>query len=129
MVLTSLSKLELEEVYFGYNFLDDPLLADLQKHEVQNNDILVVGSDGLFDNMYDHQITDIINPFIKDKDEILDTELVAQLIAKQAEVLSLDPNWKSPFAKHAYDNYYDFKGGKHDDITVLVSQIRIRDIE
>jgi len=125
-----------KEQTHGFNFPyqvgvggDDPKLGETQVHEIQNNDILIVGTDGLFDNMYDKQITEIINPFIKESDDILDTELVAQIIAKQAEKLSLNTTWMSPFAKHAYDNYYDFKGGKHDDITVIVSQVRIENIE
>lgn len=79
--------------------------------------------------MYDKQITEVINPFIKEQDDLLDTDLVADMLAKQAESLSLHPDWNSPFAKHAYDHFYDFRGGKQDDITVLVSQIRIKDIE
>lgn len=108
---------------------DDPAKADVQIHDVQNNDILVVGSDGLFDNMYDDQIREVIVPFIKSSDSILDPELVAEMIAKQAEKLSLNQKWMSPFAKAAYNNYYDFRGGKHDDVTVVVSQIKIDAIE
>ena len=125
-----------KEQTHGFNFPfqvgvggDDPQVADTQVHEVQNNDVLIVGSDGLFDNMYDKQIIEVVSPFIKESDDILDCELVAQMIAKQAEALSLNTTWNSPFAQHAYDNYYDFKGGKHDDVTVTVSQIRIQDIE
>lgn len=125
-----------KEQTHGFNFPfqvgvggDDPAKADYNVHDIQNNDILIVGSDGLFDNMFDRQITEIIAPFVKESDEILDPELVAEMIGKQAETLSLNTKWMSPFAKHAYDNYYDFKGGKHDDITVLVSQIKIKDIE
>ena len=103
---------------------DDPDKADVQIHEVQNNDIIVAGSDGLFDNMYDDQIREVMIPFIKASDELLDPELVAQMIAKQAEKLSLNTKWMSPFAKAAYNNYYDFRGGKHDDVTVVVSQIK-----
>jgi protein phosphatase PTC7 len=125
-----------KEQQHGFNFPfqcgvggDDPVLANLLVHEVKHNDILIVGSDGLFDNMFDNQITEIVTPFIKNSDDLLDPELVAQMIAKQAETLSLNTRWMSPFAKHAYDNFYDFKGGKHDDVTVVVSQIKISDIE
>lgn len=125
-----------KEQTHGFNFPyqvgvggDDPSRADLQVHEIQPNDILIVGSDGLFDNMFDDQITEVMKPFIKTSDELLDPELVAQMIAKQAEKLSLNTTWMSPFAKHAYDNYYDFKGGKHDDVTVVVSQFKVEHIE
>lgn len=125
-----------KEQTHGFNFPyqvgtggDDPMKAAVQVHDVQNNDIIILGSDGLFDNMYEDQIREILQPFVKDSDSILDPELVAQMIAKRAESLSLNTKWMSPFAKNAYDNYYDFKGGKHDDITVLVSQIKIKNIE
>jgi protein phosphatase PTC7 len=120
----------------GFNFPyqvgvggDDPANADLQVHEIQHNDILVVGTDGLFDNMFDDQIREVIKPFLKESDTFLDPELVAQMIAKYAEQLSLNTTWKSPFAKAAYKSFYDFTGGKHDDITVVVSQIEIKNIE
>jgi len=32
---------------------DDPLKADEQIHEVKDGDILVLGTDGLFDNLFD----------------------------------------------------------------------------
>jgi protein phosphatase PTC7 len=125
-----------KEQTHGFNFPfqvgvggDDPKKADYQVHNVQDNDILVVGTDGLFDNMFDEQIIEIFQPFIKQSEAILDLELVAQMIAKRAEELSLNPKWNSPFAKEAYRNYYDFKGGKHDDVTVIVSQIKIQDIQ
>jgi protein phosphatase PTC7 len=49
-----------KEQTHGFNFPyqigtsgDDPESADDQVHNVEHNDILVVGTDGLFDNMYD----------------------------------------------------------------------------
>lgn len=123
-----------KEQTHGFNFPfqvgvggDDPAKADIQVHQIQNNDILVVGTDGLFDNLYDNQIIEVIKPFIQNSSSLLDPEIVAEMIAKQAETLSFDTKWMSPFAKNAYDNYYDFRGGKHDDVTVIVSQIKIED--
>jgi len=52
---------------------------------VQENDIIVIASDGLWDNMYDMRVIEIIQPFIRDTDKILDPELVASLIAENAE--------------------------------------------
>jgi hypothetical protein len=45
----------------------------------------VLGSDGLFDNLYDIKIIELLRPFIRDRDDILDPQLVAELIAKEAE--------------------------------------------
>ena len=62
--------------------------ADEQIHEVQNNDIIIVGSDGLFDNLYDIKIIELLRPFIRERDELLDPGLVVEIIAKEAEKYS-----------------------------------------
>uniref|UniRef100_A0A8C7U7J4 Protein phosphatase n=1 Tax=Oncorhynchus mykiss TaxID=8022 RepID=A0A8C7U7J4_ONCMY len=45
----------------------------------------------------------------------------ARSIAEQAHVLAYDPNYMSPFAQFACDNGLNVRGGKPDDITVLLS--------
>ena len=104
---------------------DDPVKADKETHHIQNNDIIVVGSDGLFDNLYDIKIIELIKPFIRTRDELLDPGLVAEIIAKEAEKFSLNQGYISPFAKHAHSHFYDYSGGKPDDITVVVAQVKI----
>lgn len=101
--------------------------ADSVTHEVKHNDILIMGSDGLWDNLYDVKVIDLIRPFIRDTDELADPELVAEMIATEAEKLSYNQTYLSPFAKGAREYYYDYKGGKPDDITVIVAQVNLRD--
>ena len=84
---------------------------------------MVVGSDGLFDNLYDIKIIELLKPFIRTSDELLDPGLVAEILAKEAEKFSLNPSYVSPFAKSAHDHFYDYAGGKPDDITVVVAQV------
>lgn len=62
--------------------------ADVQTHDVRHNDILILGSDGLWDNLYDVKVIDLVRPFIRDADEIADPELVAEMIATEAEKYS-----------------------------------------
>lgn len=57
-------------------------------HEVHDGDIVILGSDGLWDNTYDVKIIDIVRPFIRYTDQLADLEIVAELIAKSAEQLS-----------------------------------------
>ena len=45
---------------------DDPASADDHHYEVEHNDIIVVASDGLWDNLFDVKIIDIIRPFVRD---------------------------------------------------------------
>jgi hypothetical protein len=60
-----------------------------------------MGTDGLFDNLYDVRIIEILKPFIRDNDELADPELIAQIIAGEAYKYSLEPQYLSPFAKGA----------------------------
>ena len=64
---------------------------------------------------------------MREKDDILDPSLVAELIAQETEKWSNRSDYISPFAKHAHEHFYDFRGGKADDITVIVSQICLTD--
>lgn len=93
--------------------------------EVQDNDIIVAGSDGLFDNLHTDQILDCIRPFLSFGDKILDPSLVAEIIARQAFDFSNNVTWDSPFAQKARSNFFEYLGGKDDDITVIVGQIFI----
>ena len=87
---------------------DDPSKAEEQVHDVQDKDIIVIGSDGLWDNMFEMKVVDLIRPFLRDQDDILDPDLVAEVIATEAEKLSNDMKYISPFAKNAREFYYDY---------------------
>lgn len=104
---------------------DDPAGAEQQTHAVAHNDILVVGSDGLFDNLFDVKIIELIRPFVRGRDDLLDPGLVAEIISKEAEKFSNNAGYMSPFAKTAKAHFYDYVGGKPDDITVAVAQVKI----
>ena len=127
-----------KEQTHGFNFPyqigtggDDPERAELKVHEVAHNDILVVGTDGLFDNMYDEKIKQLIEPHLNERrDDLMeDPKAVANVIADEAEKLSNIPNYLSPFAKAAKQYNYEFMGGKQDDITVAVAQIKLHPIQ
>lgn len=99
---------------------DDPAKAETQTHDVRNGDIIIMGSDGLWDNLFDVKVIELVRPFLRDADVLADPELVAQVIAEEAEKYSLQQHYVSPFAKGAREHYYDYVGGKPDDITVIV---------
>ena len=82
---------------------------------------MILASDGLWDNLFNPKIIELVRPFIRDRDDILDPALVAEIIAKEAEKTSYGQNHLSPFGKNARDNFYDYSGGKPDDITVIVA--------
>lgn len=81
----------------------------------------MLASDGLWDNMFDVRLIELMRPFIRDTDDLLDPHLIAEIIAKETEKLSYDMNYMSPFSKGAKDHYYDYLGGKPDDITIIVA--------
>jgi protein phosphatase PTC7 len=100
---------------------DDPAKAETQIHDVHENDILILGSDGLWDNLFDVKVIELVRPFLRDADELTDPELVAEVIATEAQNYSWNQHYVSPFAKGAREHYYDYVGGKPDDITVIVA--------
>jgi len=86
--------------------------------EIKENDIVVVGSDGLFDNLFDGEILDII---LTQTEE----ENVAEILAKTAYMKSQSQTLETPFRKTAAElGLVDSPfGGKLDDITVLFSRV------
>ena len=94
---------------------------------MQHNDIIILGSDGLWDNLYDQRIVELVRPFIRDTEVLADPELVAEIIANEAEKYSYQQSYLSPFAKGAREHYSDYLGGKPDDITVIVGQVVLRE--
>ena len=62
---------------------------------------------------------------MRGKDDIEDVTLVADVIATECEKWSKDQYYLSPFAKSAREQFYDYNGGKSDDITVAVAQIKL----
>jgi protein phosphatase PTC7 len=99
---------------------DPPESSEIRVHDFKENDIIVLGTDGLWDNLYEEQILNVIKPFYQISYKIKDLDYVASLIAEYAEKLSLNPKYRSPFSVKSKGLYL---GGKADDITIIVAQI------
>ncbi len=88
-----------------------------------------MGTDGLFDNLFDNDIHACLHPSVrakkdqKDDFELDNPEGVAKCMANKAYNLSKDRRYMSPFAVGAKKYGHRYFGGKEDDITVIVSQI------
>eukprot|EP00887_Chlorella_sp_A99_P001051 scaffold14.g1051.t1 len=98
---------------------DQPEDAMLITMPVSPGDILVLGSDGLFDNLSDGEILEAVEA---DLVQGLKAPAIAQRLAFSAFNNSLDKERDTPFsqaAQEAFDMVY--RGGKADDITVLVA--------
>ena len=89
-----------------------------------------MGTDGVFDNLYDSQISDqCVRPFLKFGGNLEIPQNASQCVSSLAEALSYDTNYLSPYTQGAIDHGLkkeDHLGGKPDDITVIVAQIKMQ---
>ncbi|KQK17902.1 hypothetical protein BRADI_1g37500v3 [Brachypodium distachyon] len=87
---------------------------------VKDGDVLVVGSDGLFDNLFDSAIQQIVRMCGELK---FSPKMVADILAGNA-YCNARSNQDSPFsAASRQQQGTSFTGGKQDDITVVVAYI------
>ena len=93
------------------------------QHKVQHNDIIVMGSDGVFDNLFDKDIKRCLR---KHRGNL---ENQASCIATYAEFTGYQDQAHSPYTQSALDHGLPKEkhlGGKADDITVIVAQVKLR---
>jgi len=102
----------------GTGSTDTPEHAELFELDVEENDIVILGSDGLFDNLFPEEILDVCN-----ENTEADSKTLAELIAKAASEASVDSRL-SPFAKGAKEVGWNYCGGKVDDISVVVGKVK-----
>ena len=99
------------------------------EHEVRHNDIVVVGTDGLFDNLFPDQIIkSCIKPHVKDG-HLARPEDASLCTASLAEAIAYSETHVSPYTQDAIDHgekKEDHLGGKPDDITVIVAQVKLQ---
>ncbi|KAI9165174.1 hypothetical protein LWI28_009184 [Acer negundo] len=87
---------------------------------VAPGDVIVAGTDGLFDNLYNNEVTAVVIHAVRAG---LGPQVTAQKIAALARQRALDKNRQTPFSTAAQDAGFRYYGGKLDDITVVVSYI------
>jgi protein phosphatase PTC7 len=106
---------------------DNPSFAITDQHIVEKNDIVIVGSDGLWDNIEVSEIIKYLNEFsTKSGSVLIDTSRFVKHLSVIAEHLSQDKNHFSPFCKKALEYNKSGKkyfGGKPDDITIIAAQV------
>ncbi|KAI4323030.1 hypothetical protein L6164_022669 [Bauhinia variegata] len=86
---------------------------------VNSGDVLVLGTDGLLDNLYPNQIESVL----KENGENFKPEELARTISEFAYNTSMNRVADSPFARASQEAGKPRKGGKMDDITVIVAHI------
>ncbi|WMV44367.1 hypothetical protein MTR67_037752 [Solanum verrucosum] len=85
---------------------------------IEKDDILMVGTDGMLDNMNDSEIEEIVRRAINQN---LKARELAKKIVNVALYNSFDRFADTPYARASKGRH---KGGKVDDITVIVAYIQ-----
>ncbi|KAI8800281.1 phosphatase 2C-like domain-containing protein [Cladochytrium replicatum] len=106
---------------------DGPQDAQVFRVKVQESDLVIIGSDGMFDNVFDDEILDLVGR-VTDGDPIskVDPQRITEALAKRAVEVAEDPRCiSSPFQTRAIDEGVYYQGGKMDDVTVLTAVVGI----
>ncbi|CAF1074708.1 unnamed protein product [Brachionus calyciflorus] len=103
-------------------FNDSPESAISSSIQLNEGDFILVATDGLWDNLTEsHLLVELSK--IKKNCLIEELEKAANNLARKAIEMALDPDYISPFAKAAKKHGINIKGGKPDDITVLLARV------
>eukprot|EP00040_Diaphanoeca_grandis_P028042 m.161041 g.161041 ORF g.161041 m.161041 type:complete len:327 (-) comp31210_c2_seq1:86-1066(-) len=99
--------------------LDLPETADLTDIFVESGDVLILGTDGLFDNVYDDEIDSMMADLSNDASA---QDIASELVCVGVHLM-MQRDRMSPFAMRANDDGFCVLGGKVDDITVVTVKI------
>ncbi|KAF7129342.1 hypothetical protein RHSIM_Rhsim10G0056600 [Rhododendron simsii] len=103
---------------------DDPSeLVEVYRVDLNDGDVIVTATDGLFDNLYNGEIASVV---FKSLQANLKPEEIAEVLAVRAQKVGKSKTGWSPFADAAVqeDGYEGYTGGKLDDVTVIVSLVQ-----
>ncbi|KAJ3411851.1 hypothetical protein HDV05_001640 [Chytridiales sp. JEL 0842] len=102
--------------------------------KVREGDIVILGSDGLFDNVFDDSILEVVCKTIESapkgraataRSMSVQPKLISDSLLGMAREVAEDPRaTSSPFQIRAMEEGLYYQGGKLDDCTVVVAVIR-----
>ncbi|KAK2986914.1 hypothetical protein RJ640_009057 [Escallonia rubra] len=104
---------------------DDPSeLLEQYRFDLDEGDVIVTATDGLFDNVYEQDIASTVSKSLQAN---LKAEEIAEVLAKRAQEVGQSASSRSPFADAAHAaGYTGYTGGKLDDVAVIVSLVQKR---
>jgi protein phosphatase PTC7 len=138
------------ELFGGGPLSDSPDDAVVTSHSLQNGDVVVFATDGVWDNLTNQEILRIISKELLDagaweiahegikpspslEESVMGENgakvniqtLLARAIVAQAKTASMNTKVDGPFAKEVQRLYPgdSFHGGKRDDITVIATVV------
>jgi len=104
---------------------DRPESADQYEFSVEDGDVILLATDGIFDNVPDRLLVEEMDKVQHCKDELV-LQQCANSIALMARRLSRDSKFLSPFSVNALAAGIEAgPGGKPDDITVLLATVSL----
>ncbi|XP_030563283.1 protein phosphatase PTC7 homolog isoform X1 [Drosophila novamexicana] len=107
----------------GLNVLTDgPECAALLEFDMQIGDILILATDGVYDNVSEDLLLQVLTHASGVTDPVK-LQMFANSVALMARSLSFNPNHESPFTQNARRHNIDAPGGKPDDITVVLASV------
>lgn len=124
----------------GTNSPDTPLKnATMDKITIEENDVVLAVSDGVIDNLWEHEIVTNVCNSVTEWEETGENsngatyrkhgadggmKFVANQLMNAARVIAQDPFAESPFMEHAIEEGLAMEGGKLDDISVVSALVR-----
>jgi hypothetical protein len=110
-----------------------PTDAQLYSVDVEPGDLIIMGSDGLFDNLFLSDIIHIVHWGFSNNNNTTTNNITTQerlerirdVLLTRAVDVSRDREESTPFATNAVDQggYASWSGGKLDDISFVISQV------
>uniref|UniRef100_A0A5B7BXY9 Protein phosphatase n=1 Tax=Davidia involucrata TaxID=16924 RepID=A0A5B7BXY9_DAVIN len=102
---------------------DDPSeFVEGYRIDLDEGDIIVTATDGLFDNLYEQEIAAVVSKSLQANSKL---EELAEVLAMRAQEVGGSASARSPFADAAQAaGYVGYTGGKLDDVTVVVSLVQ-----
>ncbi|KRF93998.1 protein phosphatase PTC7 homolog isoform X1 [Drosophila mojavensis] len=107
----------------GLNVLTDgPECAALLEFDMQPGDILMLATDGVYDNVSEELLLQVLSHAAGVTDPVK-LQMYANSVALMARSLSFNPHHESPFTQNARRHNIDAPGGKPDDVTVILASV------
>lgn len=101
---------------------DPAQAADLLEFDVEEGDLVVTSTDGMWDNLFVEDIAGIINESSPARTHnSSDLSALSQLLSERTTKIANNPRSRTPFAQEARKHNLKFRGGKVDDVTIICS--------
>ena len=106
-------------IQLGSESADVPSDAQLMSHAVYDGDFLICGTDGIFDNLFDDELVELVTEASEAHAQagggnggLFDVDALCTMIIRVATVIANDMEVVTPFSENAAGYGYDALGGK-----------------